>query len=94
MSTTFRRFAPEQSLLLPPPVREWLPEGQLAHNVSNLMRIPTKSITYSDGNRSPVGASDAGPGIMSPGSLGSCRRSGYRMDSPFMSSLSGRVNGH
>ena len=25
------------------------------------MRIPTKSITHSDGNRSPVGASDAGP---------------------------------
>ena len=36
----------------------------------------SKPITRSDGNRSPVGASDAGPGIMSPGSLGSCRRSG------------------
>ena len=54
-------------------------------------RIPVKSITHSDANRSPiptqtdhpfrrksilVGASDAGLAIMSPGSLGSCRRSG------------------
>ena len=29
MSTTFRRYAPEQSLLMPPDVREWLPEGYL-----------------------------------------------------------------
>ena len=37
MSTTFRRYAPEQSLLLPPDVREWLPEGHLAHHVSDLV---------------------------------------------------------
>ena len=30
MSTTFRRYAPDQSLLLPPDVRAWLPEGHLA----------------------------------------------------------------
>ena len=30
MSTTFRPYAPDQSLLLPPDVREWLPEGHLA----------------------------------------------------------------
>ena len=36
MSTTFRRYAPEQSLLLPPDVREWLPESHLAHHVSDL----------------------------------------------------------
>ena len=29
MSTTFRPYAPEQSLLLLPDVREWLPEGHL-----------------------------------------------------------------
>ena len=37
MSTTFRRYAPEQSLLLPPDVREWLPESHLAHHVSDLV---------------------------------------------------------
>ena len=37
MSTTFRPYAPEQSLLLPPDVREWLPEGHLAHHVSDLV---------------------------------------------------------
>ena len=36
-STTFRRYAPEQSLLLPPDVREWLPESHLAHHVSDLV---------------------------------------------------------
>ena len=48
MSTTFRPYVPDQSLLLPPDVREWLPEGHLAHHVSDLvdgldlMGIPVK----------------------------------------------------
>ena len=37
MSTTFRRYAPEQSLLMPPDVRDWLPEGHLAHHISDLV---------------------------------------------------------
>ena len=37
MSTTFRPYAPDQSLLLPPDVREWLPEGHLAHHVGDLV---------------------------------------------------------
>ncbi len=37
MSTTFRRYAPDQSLLLPPDVREWLPEGHLVHHISDLV---------------------------------------------------------
>ena len=37
MSTTFRRYAPDQTLLLPPDVREWLPEGHLAHHISDLV---------------------------------------------------------
>ena len=37
MSTTVRRYAPDQSLLLPPDVRAWLPEGHLAHHVSDLV---------------------------------------------------------
>ena len=37
MSTTFRRYAPDQTLLLPADLREWLPEGHLAHHVSDLV---------------------------------------------------------
>ena len=37
MSTTFRPYVPDQSLLLPPDVREWLPEGHLAHHVSDVV---------------------------------------------------------
>ena len=37
MSTTFRPYAPDQSLLLPPDVRAWLAEGHLAHHVSVLV---------------------------------------------------------
>ena len=37
MSTTFRRYAPEQSLLMLPDVRDWLPEGHLAHHISDLV---------------------------------------------------------
>ena len=37
MSTTFRPYAPDQSLLLPPDVRAWLAEGHLAHHVSDLV---------------------------------------------------------
>ena len=37
MSTTFRPYAPDQMLLLPADVREWLPEGHMAHHVSDLV---------------------------------------------------------
>jgi len=35
MGTSFRRYDPDQSLLLPPSPREWLAEGHLAHFVSD-----------------------------------------------------------
>ena len=35
MSTTFRPYAPDQMLLLPADLRAWLPEGHLAHHVSD-----------------------------------------------------------
>lgn len=35
MPTTFRRYIPEQSLLLPPSPRDWLPEDHLAHFLSD-----------------------------------------------------------
>jgi transposase len=35
MPTTFRRYVPEQSLLLPPSPRDWLPEGHLVYFLSD-----------------------------------------------------------
>ena len=37
MPTTFRPYQPDQTLLLPPSLREWLPEGHLADHVSDLV---------------------------------------------------------
>ena len=37
MPTTFRPYQPEQGLLLAPDIRDWLPEGHLAHHVSDLV---------------------------------------------------------
>ena len=37
MPTTFRPYQPDQGLLLPPDLRDWLPEGHLAHHVSDLV---------------------------------------------------------
>jgi transposase len=35
MPTTFRPYSPDQALLLPPSVRDWLPEGHLSHFISD-----------------------------------------------------------
>src|ERR687887_2775141 len=37
MAKTFRRYVPEQDLLLPPSLRDWLPEDHLAYFVSDLI---------------------------------------------------------
>ena len=37
MAKTFRPYVPEQDLLLPPSLRDWLPEGHLAFFVSDLI---------------------------------------------------------
>ena len=37
MPTTFRPYEPDRLLLLAPDIREWLPEGHLAHHVSDLV---------------------------------------------------------
>ena len=37
MGTTFRPYHPDQMLLLPQDLREWVPEGHLAHHVSDLV---------------------------------------------------------
>lgn len=37
MPTTFRPYRPDQHLLLPPDLRSWLPEGHLAHHISDVV---------------------------------------------------------
>lgn len=37
MAKTYRRYLPEQDLLLPPSLRDWLPENHLAYFVSDLI---------------------------------------------------------
>ena len=37
MPTRFRPYQPKQLLMLPPDLREWVPEGHLAHQVSELV---------------------------------------------------------
>ena len=55
MPTTFRPYQPEQILLLPPDLRDWVPEGHLAHHVSDLVDSLDLSVFYApyegDGRR-------------------------------------------
>ena len=55
MATTFRPYQPDQILMLPPDLREWLPEGHLAHHVSDLVDAVDLSAFYApyegDGRR-------------------------------------------
>src|ERR1700757_4122675 len=37
MAKTYRSYLPEQSLLLPPSLREWLPDGHLVYCVSDVV---------------------------------------------------------
>ena len=46
MGTTFRPYDPEQMLLLPPDLREWVPEGHLAQHVSDLVDAVDLSAFY------------------------------------------------
>jgi len=55
MPTRFRPYAPEQDLLLPPSLKEWLPQGHLAHFISDVIDILDLSAFYApyegDGRR-------------------------------------------
>jgi transposase len=54
MAKTFRSYAPEQDLLLPPSLRDWLPEDHLAYFVSDLIdQLDLSAITavYEDDER-------------------------------------------
>jgi len=37
MPKVYRAYLPEQDLLLPPSLRDWLPEGHLAYYVSDVV---------------------------------------------------------
>ena len=39
MGKTYRPYLPEQDLLLPPSLHDWLPEGHLAYFVSDLVLV-------------------------------------------------------
>src|SRR5213595_2562896 len=54
MAKTYRPYVPEQDLLLPPSLREWLPEDHLAYFVSDLIdHLDLSAITavYEDEER-------------------------------------------
>jgi transposase len=54
MAKTYRPYVPEQDLLLPPSLRDWLPEGHLAYFVSDLVdQLDLSRITsaYEDEDR-------------------------------------------
>ena len=37
MPPTYRPYQPDQPLLLPPDLQEWVPPGHLAHHVSDVV---------------------------------------------------------
>ena len=54
MAKTYRPYVPEQDLLLPPSLRDWLPDGHLAYFVSDLIdQLDLSAITrgYEDEER-------------------------------------------
>jgi len=55
MPTHFRPYTPDQDLLLPPSLREWLPQGHLAYFISDVIDLLDLSAFYApyegDGRR-------------------------------------------
>jgi hypothetical protein len=54
MAKTYRPYVPEQDLLRPPSLRDWLPQGHLAYFVSDLIdQLDLSGITkvYEDEER-------------------------------------------
>ena len=57
MAKTYRPYVPEQDLLLPPSLREWLPEDHLAFFVSDLIdQLDLSAITSRVPSTNALGA--------------------------------------
>ena len=53
MAKTYRPYVPEQDLLLPPCLRDWLPDDHLAYFVSDLVgQLDLSAITLATRTRS------------------------------------------
>ena len=63
---TYRRYQPNQPLLLPPDLQEWVPPGHLAHHVSDVVDALDLAAFYApyegDGPQRPLRAVDDGQG--------------------------------
>ena len=46
MATTFRPYQPDQLLMLPESLQDWLPAGHLAHHVSDHSPGPEATLTW------------------------------------------------
>jgi len=46
MTTSYVRYTPDQELLLPPSLREWLPEGHLAYFISDTIHALDLSVFH------------------------------------------------
>lgn len=54
MPASFQHYAPEQDLLPPPSLSDWLPEGHLAYFISDVVEgldLVAFSASYEDGGR-------------------------------------------
>ena len=71
MPTTFRPYQPDQLLMMPPALQDWLPEGHLAHHVSDLVDGMDLGVFYApyEGALSGFGAQASG-GCGVPGAGG------------------------
>ena len=78
MPTTFRAYQPDQPLLLPPDLQEWVPPGHLAHHVSDVVNALDLTAFYApyegDGRRNAVGNDRKFPICKDPKFLSAPRR--------------------
>ena len=64
MTKTYRPYQPEQDFLLPPSLRDWLPENHLAYFVSDLVDQLDLSAIYAVYEKDPRGQPPYDPRMM------------------------------
>jgi len=65
MSRRFRPYSPDQQLLLPPDLRDWVPEGHLSHYVSDVVdQLDLSAITGEYEKGDPRGGMPYDPAMM------------------------------